>query len=82
MSAKLAICGALLLSVAGLIALSAWAERERAYQERLAAYHDLWRGSSLVRVCGKTHIYRLRDGRHVTAWPPESGTPVDINTIC
>jgi hypothetical protein len=72
----------LIVLAGGLHWYQAHREAERKYAVRLEAYMDLWRGSSLVKICGTTKIYRLRDGRHVTSWPPETGTPVDVATIC
>jgi hypothetical protein len=85
MQAKAAIGGGIALFALVVlvgVTIKGWWEQERRFEERLAAYQEFWRGATLVRICGRTHIYRLRDGRHVTSWPPESGTPVDINTIC
>lgn len=33
---------------------------------RISAQEDLWRGAVIVKICGRTHIWKLRDGTFVT----------------
>lgn len=55
--------------VLGLVVLCAWGLAsilERSDQAAIAKAREIWRGSVIVKICGKTKIWQLRDGRLVT----------------